>query len=55
MTLGEYYPSERLIYLSALNYPGIPWKRIKKFDQAFFYKNRVVNALKDKKAKDLAS
>lgn len=51
----EYYPSERLIYLSALNYPGIPWKRIKKFDQAFFYKNQVVNALKDKKAKDLAS
>lgn len=51
----KYYPSERLIFLSALNYLGIPWKRFKKFDQAFFYQNQVVNALKDKKAKDLAS
>lgn len=22
----KYYPSERLIFLSALNYLGIPWK-----------------------------
>lgn len=51
----KYYPSDRLIYLSPLNYLGIHWKRFKKFDQAFFYQNQVVNALKDKKAKDLAS
>ena len=49
----KYYPSERLIYLSALNDLGISWKRFKEFDQAFFYQNQVVNALKDKKAKDL--
>lgn len=51
----KYYPSERLILLSALNDLGISWKRLKEFDQAFFYQNRVVNALKDKIAKDLAS
>ena len=51
----KYCPSERLIYLSALNDLGISWKRFKKFDQAFFYQNQVVNALKDKKAKDLVS
>ena len=53
--VGKYYPSERLILLSALNDLGISWKRLKEFDQAFFYQNRVVNALKDKIAKDLAS
>ena len=49
----KYYPGERLIYLSALNDLGISWKRFKDFDQAFFYQNQVVNALKDKKARDL--
>lgn len=49
----KYYPSERLIYLSALNDLGISWKRFKDFDQAFFYQDQVVRALKDKKAKDL--
>lgn len=44
----KYYPGERLIYLSPLNYLGIPWKRFKKFDQTFFYQNLVVNALKEK-------
>lgn len=49
----KYYPSERLIYLSALNDLGISWKRFKEFDKAFYYQNQVVRALKDKKVKEL--